>query len=168
VHGSEQPYGDRIVFIGDCGVSRLYKDGIGAAYRSAKIAAGTVIFEGISADAFGKHYLPFCKKMERDNQIGKFLFKMAGVIQKKPLGQRVMVSMISSEQKKSIVRQYSLSMVLWDMLTGGAPYQDVLLRIMHPVHMACVIWSLTLLFFSSIAYTYREQENRFACCSWSA
>lgn len=146
VHGSEQPYGDRIVFIGDCGVSRLYKDGIGAAYRTAKTAAGIVIFEGISADAFRKHYLPFCKKMERDNQIGKLLFKMAGMIQKKPFGQRAMVNMISSEQKRSVVKPYSLSMVLWDMLTGGAPYQDVLLHIMHPVHVTRFLWSLILSF----------------------
>ncbi|MCP4717476.1 MAG: hypothetical protein GY868_20335, partial [Deltaproteobacteria bacterium] len=38
VKGSSQPFGDRIVFIGDSGVTRLYKDGIGAAYRTAKAA----------------------------------------------------------------------------------------------------------------------------------
>jgi hypothetical protein len=146
IHGSEQPYGDRIVFIGDCGVSRLYKDGIGAAYRSAKIAAGTAVFEGISADAFKKHYRPFCKKLERDNQIGKLLFKMAGMIQKKPFGQRAMVNMISSEQKGIVIKPHSLSMVLWDMLTGGAPYQEVLLHIMHPVHVTRFLWSLILSF----------------------
>jgi flavin-dependent dehydrogenase len=30
VKGSSRPFADRLVFIGDCGVTRLYKDGIGA------------------------------------------------------------------------------------------------------------------------------------------
>ncbi|UCC39952.1 MAG: hypothetical protein JSV96_00360, partial [Candidatus Aminicenantes bacterium] len=33
---AKTPFFDRLVFIGDCGVSRLYKDGIGAAYHTAK------------------------------------------------------------------------------------------------------------------------------------
>jgi hypothetical protein len=33
------PYGDRLVFIGDCGTTRRFKDGIGAAYRTAQAAA---------------------------------------------------------------------------------------------------------------------------------
>ena len=33
-----QPFADRLVFVGDCGTTRLYKDGIGAAYRTAKAA----------------------------------------------------------------------------------------------------------------------------------
>lgn len=39
IQGVEKPYADRLLFIGDCGVTRLYKDGIGAAYRTAKSAA---------------------------------------------------------------------------------------------------------------------------------
>ena len=45
VKGAIQPYGDRIVFVGDCGVTRLYKDGIGAAYKTAKACATTAVFE---------------------------------------------------------------------------------------------------------------------------
>jgi flavin-dependent dehydrogenase len=146
VRGSNQPYGDRIVFIGDSGVSRLYKDGIGAAYRAAKMAAGTAVFHGISASAFKKYYLPICRKMERDNQIGKFLFKVAGLIQKLKVGQQTILDMISIEQKEATDNERSMSMVLWDMLTGGAPYLDVLLRILHPVFLAQLLWHLLLIF----------------------
>jgi len=142
VKGSQQPYGDRIVFIGDSGVSRLYKDGIGAAYRAAKIAAGTAIFHGISASAFKKYYLPFCQKMEKDNQVGKFVFKVAGLIQKGKVGQRAIINMISSEQAKAVTNEISMCMVLWDMLTGGAPYQDVLLRTLHPVFLTRLMWHI--------------------------
>lgn len=144
VEGSKQPYGDRILFIGDSGVSRLYKDGLGAAYRSAKLSAETAIFHGISAEAFRKYYLPFCRKVERDNQTGKFLFKVAGILQKLPLGQQVIVEMIASEQMSTTVKQHSLSMVIWDMLTGGALYRDVLYRALHPVFLTRLFWHLLL------------------------
>ena len=142
IKGSKKPFGDRIVFIGDSGVSRLYKDGIGAAYRTAKMAAGTAIFHGISASAFKKYYLPFCQKIDRDNQIGKTLFKIAGLIQKVKVGQQVILKMISDEQEKTIIKEQRLSTVLWDMLTGGAPYLDVLLRTLHPVFIFRSFWSL--------------------------
>jgi hypothetical protein len=142
VQGSRKPYGDRIVFIGDSGVSRLYKDGIGAAYRTAKMAAGTAVFHGISAQAFKNYYLPFCRKMERDNQIGKLLFKVAGLLQKTKIGQRTILKMISMDQAGITVKEQNMSMVLWDMLTGGAPYMDVLLRALHPVFLARLLYYL--------------------------
>ena len=45
IEGASRPYADRLIFVGDCGMTRLYKDGIGAAYRTAKAAASTAIFE---------------------------------------------------------------------------------------------------------------------------
>jgi flavin-dependent dehydrogenase len=53
-----QPFTDRIVLVGDSGVTRLYKDGIGAAYRTAKAAARTAVFAGVSAKAFEESYWP--------------------------------------------------------------------------------------------------------------
>jgi flavin-dependent dehydrogenase len=70
VTGAKKPYGERVVFIGDIGVTRLYKDGIGAAYRTAKAAATTAVFQGISAQDFEEHFLPACRTIENDNRIG--------------------------------------------------------------------------------------------------
>jgi flavin-dependent dehydrogenase len=98
VMGSKQPFGDRIVFIGDSGVSRLYKDGIGAAYRTAKVAARTAIFQGVSAKDFRRYYLPFCRKMETDNRIGQLLFMIVGQITKIQAVRRAHLRMVSDEQ----------------------------------------------------------------------
>ena len=130
--GSQQPFGDRIVFIGDSGVSRLYKDGIGAAYRSAKVAASTAVFEGISAADFKMQYMAFCRKMEFDNRIGKFLFKIIGLIQKTKFARRAVLHMVSEEQQGKVDAGRGMSMLMWDMLTGGVPYKEVLLRALHP------------------------------------
>jgi len=148
VMGSKQPFGDRIVFIGDSGVSRLYKDGIGAAYRAAKAAARTAIFQGVSAKDFKRYYLPFCRKMETDNRIGKWLFKIAGHITKIRFVRRAHLRMASIEQQGQADIESSMSMVMWDMLTGGAPYKDVLQRILRPIFLIRFLWNLILAVFS--------------------
>lgn len=83
VRGSPQPYADGLVFIGDSVVTRLYKDGIGAAYRAAKAAASTVVFHGTSADDLRRHYWPACHKMAGDNSIGLFMFAFTRQIQRR-------------------------------------------------------------------------------------
>jgi flavin-dependent dehydrogenase len=140
--GGEHPFGNRIVFVGDCGVSRLYKDGIGAAYRTAKIAARTAVFQGISADDFEKHYLPFLHKIEYDNLIGKSLFKCVSQINKTQFIGRAVLRMVSNEQQMQAKNEHSLSTLIWDMLTGGAPYRDVLIHALHPLLWTRLLWNI--------------------------
>jgi flavin-dependent dehydrogenase len=129
------PFADRIVFIGDCGVTRLYKDGIGAAYRTAKAAASTAVFEGVSKENFEKHFWPVCRSIDGDNSIGKFLFKFTEYIQKYPFARRAIRRMVAEEQKKGGPER-RMSMVLWDLFTGSATYRNILKRTLHPVFIA--------------------------------
>jgi flavin-dependent dehydrogenase len=131
VKGATQPFADRVVFIGDCGVTRLYKDGIGAAYRTAKAAATTAVFQGVSAEDFEEHYWPACRSIETDNQIGQFIFLVTRLIQKQRIARRAVLRMTADEQQKA-GSQPRMSMVLWDMFTGSAPYKDILVRTLHP------------------------------------
>jgi len=133
IKGSARPYGDRIVFIGDSAVSRLYKDGIGAAYRAAKAAATAAIFEGVSSEAFERRYWPACRSMEIDNTIGKILFAVVREVQKRKFARRAVLQMVLREQERGVVGDRNMSMVMWDMLTGSAPYRKILLRTLHPV-----------------------------------
>ncbi len=142
VKGSARPFGDRIVFIGDSGVSRLYKDGIGAAYRAAKAAATTAVFEGISAEDFKRHYSPICRAMETDNTVGKVLFAVVGEIQRRRFARRAVLGMVSGEQRNGAVADRSMSMVMWDMLTGSASYREIFLRTLHPVFWSRFLWEL--------------------------
>jgi flavin-dependent dehydrogenase len=144
VKGSTQPFGDRIVFIGDSGVSRLYKDGIGAAYRAAKAAATTSIFEGISAQDFKRHYSPTCRAMETDNTIGKVLFAIVREIQKRRFARRAVLRMVLGEQRNGVVADRSMSMVMWDMLTGSAAYREIFLRTLHPAFWSRFLWEVGL------------------------
>lgn len=131
IGSAKEPFADRIVFIGDCGATRLYKDGIGAAYRTAKTAARTAIFQGVSAENFRQHYWPVCKDIERDNQIGQFVFAVTRQIQKRMFARRGVWLMVSREQRNHHSPR-RMSTVLWDTFTGSAPYKSVLLRTLHP------------------------------------
>jgi len=142
IGGSRQPYGDRIVFIGDSGVTRLYKDGIGAAYRAAKVAAATAIFEGIAADDFKRRYGRFCRAMEADNWYAQVIFTIVHQIEKVPLARRAVLHMVSAEQQGKASAERGMSMVMWDMFTGSEAYRDIFLRTLHPIFWTRFLWSL--------------------------
>ena len=139
--GATQPTADRIVFIGDCGSTRLYKDGIGAAYRTAKAAATTAVYQGISAKDFKEYYWPACKNIESDNRIGKVIFLVTRLIQASRFARRAVLRMTTKEQSQSGPER-KMSMVLWDMFTGSAPYKDIFLRTIRPGFLARLVREL--------------------------
>ena len=121
-----------VVLIGDSASSKLYKNGIGAAYITAKAAARTALFRGISESDFKKHYQPECTRLNKDNTIGKFIFWITTIIQKSSVLKIGIFRMVVNEQKKGNDKR-RMSSVLWDTFTGSAPYTDILRRVMHPV-----------------------------------
>lgn len=140
--GMKRPYGDRMVFIGDSGVTRLYKDGIGAAFRTAKAAASTAVFQGVSAEDFRKHYWPACRSIANDNAIGKVIFAFTTIFKLSRVSRRAVYRMTSREQQGKGERH--LSAVLWNMFTGSAPYREIFFRTFHPGFIGGFLWNLVL------------------------
>ncbi|MBF0186877.1 MAG: hypothetical protein HQL50_03025 [Magnetococcales bacterium] len=126
---------DRIAMIGDCAVSRLYKDGIGAAYRLSKPLALTAITHGVSKESLAQHYLPQCDRMDRDNRIGHTLFNMDTLFRSIGPMRRGMLETVRQEQAQAGGHQH-LSAALWDTFTGSSSYQDILFRLLHPTVLA--------------------------------
>jgi flavin-dependent dehydrogenase len=141
VDAAVRPYGDRIVWIGDAGVARLYKDGIGSAYRTSKAAAKAAVFHGVSAEDFEKHFWPACRSLDVDNTIAKVIFAVTHLIQRARFLRRGVVRMTSREQASATSRK-RMSGVLWDVFTGSAPYREVLLRTMQPVFPLSLVWNV--------------------------
>ncbi len=134
-------YADRVVMIGDSGTTRLFKDGIGAAYRTAKAAAKTALFHGVSAEDFKKHYAPVCSAIDFDNQVGKVVFGFGTLVQRARFARRGVLRMTANEQKQTS-RPQRMSGVLWDLFTGSAPYTDVFWRTLHPAYIGSLFWNL--------------------------
>jgi flavin-dependent dehydrogenase len=138
---SPAPYADRIVFIGDSGASRLYKDGIGAAYRTAKAAAASALFHGVSKESFKKHYWPVCRSIENDNRIGKLIFLVTREIQRRRMERRGVLRMVSREQGAGKGSR-PMSTVLWDTFTGSSPYRDIIKRTLNPAFLGRFGWEI--------------------------
>lgn len=131
LRGSPVLWTDRVVCIGDCGVTRLYKDGIGAAYRAAKAAAVSAVFDGVSARSFGRHYGRVCRQLRRDNRFGKAVFTSSGAVQGITRTRRALLGSVRAEQQLD-PRSRPMSTVLWDTFSGSAPYREVFFRAVHP------------------------------------
>lgn len=143
VRAPKQPFADRMVWIGDCGVARLYKDGIGSAYRMAKAAARTAVFHGISASDFRAHYGPACRAMDWDNTLARLVFTATTAIQRARPLRRGVLRMTATEQAGEGALKH-MSGVLWDVFTGSAPYKDVLARSCHPRFVGRLAWHLVV------------------------
>ena len=141
VRGAVGPFADRVVFIGDCGVTRLYKDGIGAAYRTAKAAATTAVLWGVSASSFREHFWPICSSIGRDNTLGRLSFGAVRTIRKARFARRAILRMSTIEQQGDPRLRY-MSMALWDMFTGSAPYKDIFIRGLSPRFIGRFLWNM--------------------------
>jgi flavin-dependent dehydrogenase len=136
--GPKPPYGDRLVMIGDSGVTRLYKDGIGAAFRTAKAAAVTAVLHGVSADDFRRQYAPVCRSIAVDNRYGKFLFTVTWLFRKSRFLRRGVLRMTATEQASENGNR-PMSGVLWNLFTGSAPYKEVFKEAIRPSFIVALL-----------------------------
>ena len=141
IKAAKEAYSDRMVLIGDSSSSKLYKNGIGAAYITAKAAARTVVFEGISEKDFQKSFQPTCTNLNRDNAIGKLIFMVTTIIQKSAILKTGLFRMVVNEQKMSNEKR-RMSSVLWDTFTGSASYTGILKRVLNPLVLASLLWNI--------------------------
>jgi flavin-dependent dehydrogenase len=137
----KRPYGDRVVMVGDSGITRLYKDGIGAAFRTGKAAATAAIFNGVSARDFEKHYWPTCKRIVNDNRVGKVMFATNAIMKNSRITREAMLRMAQKEQEKEQARPH-MSTLLWNMFTGSAPYVEMFRGTLHPGFIYNLLLSL--------------------------
>ncbi len=149
VGAHSRPYADRVVLIGDSGVTRLYKDGIGAALRTGKAAAQTAVFHGVSKQAFARHFWPACRRIERDNAIGKVMFGTTAIFKRFRFLRRIMFRMAQREQAMSSRRPH-MSSLLWNMFTGSAPYTEICRDALHPGFAGNMLLNATTSLLSSV------------------
>ena len=109
----------------------MYKDGIGAAFRTAKAAATTAVFHGVSANDFEQHFWPTCKLIQNDNRVGKLMFATNTIMKNSRLTRRAMLRMASEEQVDDKAAPH-MSSLLWNMFTGSAPYTEMFRGTLHP------------------------------------
>ena len=143
IREADRPFLDRVVLVGDCGVTRLYKDGIGAAYRATKAAALTAVFDGVSAEDFQKNYWPAYRSIARDNRFGLLIFYVVHWI--KAVGPLIRgVMRMTAREQKNAGSAKRMSTMLWDMFTGSASYREVFSSTLDPRFQARFLWESLL------------------------
>ncbi|RME07855.1 MAG: hypothetical protein D6803_02820 [Anaerolineae bacterium] len=124
-------YGDRWVVVGDAAFSRLYKDGIGAAFYGARVAMRTAIEQGIHRQAFHRFYRPHCRQVIRDNRYGRALYALWHLtLRIRPLRQAWLRAVLAERRLPPQRRIHER--VLWGMLTGDESYRSLLLQALSP------------------------------------
>jgi flavin-dependent dehydrogenase len=116
--------GDGFVAVGDAAVSRLYKDGIGSALLTAREAARTAVYHGVSRDAFARHYIPLCHRIHQNNRLGKRLFAVHHRAKDFASFFRATSRLIQSEGSLK-VSEHVFSRILWGMFTGSYAYKEI-------------------------------------------
>lgn len=141
VKQGNHPFADRVVLIGDSGSSKLYKNGIGAAFLTGKAAASTAIFQGVGEEDFRTYYKPICRDLDKDNQVGKLIFWVTRLIQKSTILKRGVLDRLAREQsdEESLLH---LSSALWDTFTGSEGYRNIFKRFISPRQLTGLISSV--------------------------
>jgi flavin-dependent dehydrogenase len=128
---SKKFFGTRWVAVGDAAVSRLYKDGIGSAFFSARRAVEVMMEKGISAQAFRRHYAPFCRRVAADNRYGRYLYFMWALTYKSRILRRLWRQAIQVEAEAPRDQRVHIR-ILWGMLTGDDPYRELFMQSISP------------------------------------
>jgi flavin-dependent dehydrogenase len=127
VKAAKVPFTDRVVLFGDAGSSRLFKDGLGAAYIMGKAAAKTAVLYGVSKEHFRNEYYPVYQSLIIDNWFGEVLFTTTDVFKRyRPLTKSMLKVVQQEQQDSGDLRR--LSSILWDMFTGNERYKDIFRR----------------------------------------
>ncbi len=117
-------FADRMVVVGDAAVTRLYKDGIGAAFITAQAAARTAVQRGVGKADFASGFLPTCQKIAGDNLYGRLLFRSWAFLRGRPRLFGVWQNSILAEASLPPEKRLR-TLSLWNMFTGDQTYTRI-------------------------------------------
>jgi flavin-dependent dehydrogenase len=117
-------YHDRLAAVGDAAVTRLYKDGIGAAFLTAQALARTAIQRGVGRADFAAGYRPVCQQINVGNRYGRWLFQLWSFRRRSSFLMRAWVRAIRIEASLPPAAHIH-TRVLWGMFTGSESYQKL-------------------------------------------
>ena len=126
---SRQPYGDRIVIVGDAAYSRLYKNGIEAAFTTADMAARTALEYGCSKKIFRKYYHKKADVMfNKDNRHAKIIFAINDIMScSDEISKELMKIANSSTENGEILKR-----VFWSLFSGDRSYKEIFYDALRP------------------------------------
>ncbi|MGO9114624.1 MAG: NAD(P)/FAD-dependent oxidoreductase [Thermoguttaceae bacterium] len=124
--------GHRIALIGDMVVSRLYKDGIFAAFVTATSLADCIFQHGIDLPSLREHYWPSVWSFHVDNRFGRLVFLLSRLVFSHPVLSRIVYQALLTERKTKPKDKRPLANVLWRIASGDDSYHRILSAMLRP------------------------------------
>lgn len=147
-------FADRFVAIGDAAVSKLYQDGLSSSLLTARQAAHTAVYHGISHQDFARQYQPIFHGVDRDNLWGRMLFSMNNKAKDSRTFLLTQHRLTSIEQENTKGPQ-PFTKAAWGMLTGSYGYRDLMRGLFRPVSVVKLLRELLL---ESIRDLFHKRE----------
>lgn len=132
-------YTDNFVAVGDAAVSRLYKDGIGSALLTARQAARTAVFKGLSRQAFKEDYNPLCHSLNHGNFWGRLLFSINDRAKNSRIFLLSQNRLIGNEQS-NLKGSRHFTKAAWGMFSGSYSYKSIAWMTLNPVSLGKLVY----------------------------
>ena len=87
--------------------------------------------------------MPIYRTIARDNRFGRLIFTVVHGIKLVGLLLRGVLAMSAKEQRRHGAGR-RMSIVLWDMFTGSAPYREIFFRTLDPRFLGRFMWESAL------------------------
>jgi flavin-dependent dehydrogenase len=117
-------FADRFVVVGDAAVTRLYKDGIGAAAMTAEAASRAAFERGLSHTDFERGYAPVCRGLAADGRYGRLCFALWDRTRRLPRLLRGWQRAVQAERDLPPAGRLHIR-ILWGMFTGDMSYRQI-------------------------------------------
>ncbi|MBK7628738.1 MAG: hypothetical protein IPJ16_16340 [Bacteroidales bacterium] len=137
---AKEPFGDRIVVIGDMFTSNLYKDGIGSAYEISVKIAEVILSGGIDKKSLKAGYISVIRKYKINNKLGKLVFIFIRVCFNNSLFSRIIYQAVITERKTQARKNRKLEKILWNIASGEDNYRNIILNMYHPFALWSIIY----------------------------
>ncbi len=119
------PICDRIAVLGDALGSRLYRDGLYAAFVSAEALAESVIYKGVDRKSLAGGYDGVIHWLKTDSMYAERVIGCIRTVLKSPFLSRILYQTLATEMKRKDREQRPLGKVLLDFGSGVNDYADV-------------------------------------------
>jgi flavin-dependent dehydrogenase len=129
---ARRPFGERVAVIGDMVTSRLYKDGLHSAYRSATALADALLSGGMDAHGLRRHYRPAIRSLDADHGYGRLVFAFVALSFRRPVLSRVTYQAVLSERRTRPAAKRRLENILWKIASGDGTYRSVFKAMASP------------------------------------
>jgi flavin-dependent dehydrogenase len=136
---AKKPFSDRFSAVGDLVTSRLYKDGILSAQRTAASLASTVLERGVDAKSLSEGYGPTLRHFRRNNRFASIVFFLHRVFFSSSVLSRVLYQAVITERKTTPAPQRQLESILWRIASGDDEYEQVFRCMVRPATIRAVL-----------------------------